>query len=93
MKGLLKRRATAEESRARAFKREYDDLKDRLDSIRANYDNVSDEPSIDALIYEENAVLCRLSALYRRQGRMVYGWNFRTSIPLNSRRKKVFEKN
>ena len=39
MKGLLKRRATAEESRARAFKREYDDLKDRLDSIRANYDN------------------------------------------------------
>ena len=59
MKGLLKRRA-------RAFKREYDDLKDRLDSIRANYDNVSDEPSIDALIYEENAVLCRLSALYRR---------------------------
>lgn len=66
MKGLLKRRATAEESRARAFKREYDDLKDRLDSIRANYDNVSDEPSIDALIYEENAVLCRLSALYRR---------------------------
>ena len=60
MKGLLKRRATAEESRARAFKREYDDLKDRLDSIRANYDNVSDEPSIDALIYEENAVLCRL---------------------------------
>ena len=59
MKGLLKRRATA-------FKREYDDLKDRLDSIRANYDNVSDEPSIDALIYEENAVLCRLSALYRR---------------------------
>ena len=56
MKGLLKRRATAEESRARAFKREYDDLKDRLDSIRANYDNVSDEPSIDALIYEENAV-------------------------------------
>lgn len=66
MKGLLKRRSTAEESRARAFKREYDDLKDRLDSIRANYDNVSDEPSIDALIYEENAVLCRLSALYRR---------------------------
>ena len=60
MKGLLKCRATAEESRARAFKREYDDLKDRLDSI------VSDEPSIDALIYEENAVLCRLSALYRR---------------------------
>ena len=66
MKGLLKCHATAEESRARAFKREYDDLKDRLDSIRANYDNVSDEPSIDALIYEENAVLCRLSALYRR---------------------------
>ena len=66
MKGLLKCRATAEESPARAFKRESDDLKDRLDSIRANYDNVSDEPSIDALIYEENAVLCRLSALYRR---------------------------
>lgn len=66
MKGLLKRRETAEESRARAFKMEYDELKDRLDSIRTNYDNVSAEPDIDALIYEENAVMCRLSALYRK---------------------------
>ena len=66
MKGLLKRRATAEESRARAFKREYDDFLVCFVCIRANYDNVSAEPSIDALIYEENAVLCRLSARYRR---------------------------
>ena len=66
MKGLLKRRATAEESRAGAFKREYDDLKDRLDSLRENYDKVRDVPSIDALIYEANAVLCWLSEIYRR---------------------------
>jgi len=66
LKSLMKRRPTAEESRARPFKREYDELMDRLECIRINYDNVSADSDIDALIFEENAVLCRLSALYRR---------------------------
>lgn len=66
LKGLLKHRPTSEESRARAFRKEYGELLDRLECIRANFDNVSEVSDIDALIYEENAVLCRLSALYRQ---------------------------
>lgn len=66
LKNLMNRRPTAEESRARAFKKEYDELKDRLDCIRTNFDNVSADSDIDALIFEENAVLCRISALYRQ---------------------------
>lgn len=68
LKGLLPRRRVCgnEERRAREFRKEYGELMDRLETIRANYDNVSEEAVIDALIYEENAVLCRLSALYRR---------------------------
>ncbi len=66
LKSLMKRRPTAEESRTRAFKREYDELMDRLKCIRVNFDNVTADSDIDALIFEENAVQCRISALYRR---------------------------
>ncbi len=65
LKKLLNR-PTGYETRAISFRREYAELTDRLETIRTNFDNVSDESVIDALIYEENAVLCRLSALYRQ---------------------------
>ncbi len=46
--------------------REYTELCDRLAVIRANFDFAEDSEAIDALIYEENAALARLSALYRK---------------------------
>lgn len=63
---LMRRRTDPEQERSQEFLREYTELSDRLQTIRTNYDHVSEDAEIDALIYEENAVLTRLSALYRR---------------------------
>ncbi len=63
---LMRRRTDPEQERSQEFLREYTELSDRLQTIRTNYDHVSEDADIDALIYEENAVLTRLSALYRR---------------------------
>lgn len=63
---LNRRRTTPDERRKKELLEEYTLLTDKLEQIRANYDFVSEDAEIDALIYEENAVLCRLSALYRR---------------------------
>lgn len=38
-------------------------LTEQLDDVRANFDIVTDERTIDALIYEENALLCRIESL------------------------------
>ncbi len=46
--------------------REYNELCERLASIRTNFDFAEDDEAIDALIFEENAALARLSALYRK---------------------------
>lgn len=40
-------------------------LTDQLDDVRANFDFVTDERAIDALIYEENALICRIESLHR----------------------------
>ncbi len=40
-------------------------LTERLDDVRVTFDLVTDERTIDALIYEENALLCRIEALHR----------------------------
>lgn len=46
------------------LRREYNMLLSKLSDIRSNF-NFTDNPStIDALIYEENAALCRLRELY-----------------------------
>ncbi|MBD5383514.1 MAG: DUF2508 family protein [Ruminococcaceae bacterium] len=64
--GLLsKKEGSGTETRKKTFSRECSELTERLADIRANFDNVTDTASIDALIYEENAVLCRLEQLYR----------------------------
>ncbi len=67
---LMRRRTDPEQERSQEFLREYTELSDRLQTIRTNYDHVSEDADIDALIYEENAVLTRLSALYRRAREM-----------------------
>ncbi len=41
----------------------YAELTQQLAAIRANFDFAEDDNSIDALIYEENAVLARLAQL------------------------------
>lgn len=45
--------------------RQLNELTERLDDIRANYGFVESEQAIESLIYEENAILCRLDALIR----------------------------
>lgn len=67
---LHNRRTSPDERRARELLEEYAELTERLENIRANFDLVSEEADIDALIYEENAVQCRLSALYRKAREM-----------------------
>ena len=40
-------------------------LNEQLCSVRSRFDYAADPQHIDALIYEENAIQCRLSALYQ----------------------------
>ena len=52
------------DEKAFKLKKEYNELLNRLSDIRRNF-NFTDNPSaIDALIYEENAALCRLHELF-----------------------------
>lgn len=41
------------------------ELTEQLGNIRANFNIVTDDRTIDALIYEENALICRIEALHR----------------------------
>ena len=67
LKNLLNRRSQSPDKlREAELIQEYSRLTDRLEQIRTNFDFVSDNAEIDALIYEENAVLCRLTALYKQ---------------------------
>ena len=47
------------------FEENYSSLVERLENIRAGFDMAVDDETIEALIYEENAVLARLSRLYK----------------------------
>ncbi len=64
IKLFLKREEAADPDKQR-LAREYRGLIQRLSDIRTNFDFVSEEEQIDALIYEENSVLARLAAFYR----------------------------
>lgn len=48
------------------FERRCSELTERLGDIRACFDMAEDNDAIDALIYEENAVLCHLAQLYKQ---------------------------
>ena len=54
-----------EDKKSQRLRREYNELLNRLSEIRSNFDFIDNPTSIDALIYEENATLCRLQELYR----------------------------
>ncbi|MBQ8171302.1 MAG: DUF2508 family protein [Oscillospiraceae bacterium] len=66
MKNLFKKHLTPTELQHRRLAMEYTELTERLQQIRDNFDFVTDHDSIDALIYEENAVLSRLAYLYKQ---------------------------
>ena len=63
---IFKKEIPAEEKRREYFERSCSRLTEQLNNIRANYDMTTDADTIDALIYEENAVLCRLDSLYKQ---------------------------
>ena len=61
----IKRKLSPYKKEQQRFSREYALLTERLTDIRSDFDQVTDEDVIDALIYEENAVLARLAQLYK----------------------------
>lgn len=65
-----RRRTSSDERRSQELLREYEELTQRLEQIRSFFDLAQEDSDIDALIYEENAVQCRLSALYQRAREM-----------------------
>lgn len=62
---FLKQQTTPEESRRMRLERECSKLIRRLNDIRNTLNFVEDEKLINALIYEENAVLCLLDELFK----------------------------
>lgn len=58
-----KHRTSPDERRTRELIEEYEELSRRLSRIRTLFDLAEESADIDALIFEENAVQCRLSAL------------------------------
>ncbi len=45
---------------------QYSQLAEKLEQIRSKFDYATDDDDIDALIYEENAILSRMASLYKR---------------------------
>jgi len=64
-KKFTKNIETYEAQRRKAIAAQCTALTKRLADIRANFDAVTDPSAIDALIFEENAVLCQMEQLYR----------------------------
>lgn len=62
---LTRKTDPAEDERRSVFAKRCAELTERLADVRMNFNNVTDPQTIDALIFEENAVLCRLEQLYR----------------------------
>ena len=61
----LKKRPTAQQLLQQRFSHEYAELTEQLTQIRTNFDHATEPDVIDALIYEENSTLSRLSQLYK----------------------------
>lgn len=62
---LFSEKKTASQVRKERIAREHAELTERLSCIRAGFDMAEEQELIDALIFEENAVLSRLAALYK----------------------------
>ena len=63
---LFFRKKQEHNSSAAELSQSLTELTERLYDIRSAFDLSTDEAVIQALIFEENAVLCRLSALYKK---------------------------
>lgn len=59
----FKKRANPLDERREAVRKEYSELLGKLSDIRRNFDFAEDEACVDALIFEENAVVKRLEKL------------------------------
>ncbi len=62
---LFRKKAAAVNPQQRRLSKEYIQLTERLAQIRTAFDLVTEEDVIDSLIFEENAVLARLTQLYK----------------------------
>lgn len=65
MELLSKKPAESKDPRRESFEKRCTELTERLQEIRSVFNFVSDEQAIEAMIYEENAVICLLEQLYR----------------------------
>lgn len=63
MTGLFRKARTQTHCEGQRQAAAYAELTGQLAAIRANFDFAEDDNTIDALIYEENAVLARLAQL------------------------------
>ena len=63
---LFRKKTPAADKRREFYELSCSRLTEQLENIRSNFDMTEDADSIDALIYEENAVLCRLDSLYKQ---------------------------
>ncbi len=61
----LRKKPTAQQLLQQRFSHEYTELTEQLAQIRTNFDHATEPDAIDALIYEENSTLARLSLLYK----------------------------
>lgn len=59
----FKKRANPLDERREAVRKEYSELLEKLSYIRRNFYFAEDEACVDALIFEENAVVKRLEKL------------------------------
>ena len=60
-----KKRDSERDTRGEVIGKRCAELTERLADVRSNFDYATDPAAIDALIFEENATLCRLEQLYR----------------------------
>lgn len=61
----LKKEVSPKEKRRIQVERRCSELIRRLNDVRSTYGFASDDNMIDALIYEENAILCLLGEVYK----------------------------
>lgn len=62
---VLKSRKILSDSERDELAKRIELLTDELEDVRRNFDLVTDSRIIDALIYEENSLICRIEALHR----------------------------
>ncbi len=65
MKLPFKAEKTPRNKREVLLEKTYIELLRQLDDVRTMFDFATDSSMIDALIFEENALLCRLEQIYK----------------------------